>query len=262
MATIAIYNIFTQYSLLIIYFSDYYDGLIIDLKYISNIKTLHVSTTPQVAPMVGGIACDTGVTLSQLIDYLVPFGYDLSSLAGIPSTVGGATYGNAGAYGMEFGNIISKCHILDKNGAIYCMNRDECQFGYRSSIFKKNSDHDKIIIGVELDLEKIPKDNSSNIRDKINQILNIRSLRYPSQMTLGCVFCNFPDKKIYVSKILDDLNLKGHHYKDLMLSDSHANVILNKSNSNSNDLNEFIKIISDRIEKSHGFVPRIEIEQI
>lgn len=234
-----------------IYFSEYYDGMIIKNKY----KNIFYNKSDDY------FIVSSGISLIEFILYVTEYGYDLSNLAGIPGTIGGAIYGNAGAYDMEICNIIESCKILTNENTIINILNKNIDFEYRFSKFKK--DNNDIIIS---SIIKIKKSNLSiiNIKIKISEIIFKRNIRIPMQNTLGSVFKNVikDNNKIYIWKLIDELNLRGITKNNITINYDHPNIFINNNNASPNDLNNLILEISDLIFKKYNIKIEKEIEYI
>ena len=233
-----------------IYFSDYYDGMVIK-NYYKNISFNRKKNFFNVS---------AGIYLMDFILYASKFGFDLSKLAGIPGTIGGAIYGNAGAYGKEFGEYVLECDILINNKIIKLKN-EEMNFGYRQSFFKENKNY--IIISSKI---KINKSNYSKtlINKNIFDIIKIRNNKWPTSKTLGSIFKNpiIDNNKILVWKLIDQLNIRGKIINNIKILDEHPNIFLNINNTNYKDLNNLINFIKNSIFINNNIKIETEIEFI
>lgn len=171
---------------------------------------------------------------------------------GIPATIGGAIYQNAGAYGEQMDNVIKSVMVLDNQGNIRVLNKDDLKLGYRDSIFKH-----KNFICLEAVLE-LKKDSYENIKQRMNtNLLNRKEkqpLEYPSA---GSVFCNPPGYS--AGKLIDDAGLKGFKIGDAMVSLKHANFIVNLGHATGEDVLELIEIIQEKVKDETGIF--LEVEQ-
>ena len=233
-----------------IYFSDYYDGMIIknyykNISFNSSLNYFNVSS---------------GIYLINFILYASQYCFDLSKLAGIPGTIGGAIYGNAGAYGEEFGNFILECDVLINNKIIKLKNVD-MKFGYRTSFFKENKNF--IIISSKIKINK--RDYSKNVINKnIFDIIKIRNNKWPTNNTLGSVFKNpiIDNNKIIIWKLLDTLNIRGKIINNIKILEEHPNIFLNINNASYKDLNNLINFIKKTILVNNNIKIETEIEFI
>lgn len=227
----------------IIFTDDFYDGVVINLKKLNNLLVNK------------NIICvSSGYSLQKLVGITVE--KNLSGLefaAGIPGTVGGAIYMNAGAYGSAMADIIDEVTYLE-NDEIKTKKREELEFGYRESCFKNNKNI--IILSTKI---KLKPSNKKEIQDTIKEYtekrIKTQPLEYP---TAGSVFKN-PDNISAGALIEHKLNLKGHNVNDAYISTKHANFIINKGNAKSEDIIRLIKEIQREALEKEGI--NLELEQ-
>ena len=182
--------------------------------------------------------CGAGVTLAQA--YRKAFDNGLSGFedgVGIPASIGGATFMNASAYNFEMSKII-KYVVAFVDGKIRYFDNESCKFGYRDSIFQHNNG---IILRVCFVLEKKEKDD---IQKRFFEVLekrkNSQPLDFPSA---GCVFRKIKDFE--VGKCLDECGLKGTYIGGAMVSEKHANFIVNFNNATSKDVYDLINLMKN-----------------
>ena len=204
--------------------------------------------------------------------------------AGIPGTVGGAIFGNSGSFGGEIKDNILEVEVYNiKNKKIEILKKIDCNFSYRSSIFKE-SKNKYIILSAKFLLEKI--DNNIEIKNIYNQNLEKKKNTQPiGEYSAGCVFKNiiydekneklmnfmknykediiFKEKKqIPTAFIIDKLGLKGLEENNAEISNVHANFIVNKSNAEYRDVKALIEIIKEKIKIQFNINLEEEIEEI
>ena len=179
---------------------------------------------------------------------------------GIPATLGGAIWMNAGTSLGEIGRLIKSVKILRKNGEIVTYSITKNDFSYRKNNFLNEGD---IIVSAVIYHEGVDK----NIPKVIIDYLKKRSSTQPlTKRTCGCTFKNtaiYPDgetKSCIAGKIIDIIGLKGTNYKDLVVSLVHGNFIENHGEATQDDFLNFIENINSRIEKSYGY--KLEMEAI
>ena len=176
----------------------------------------------------------------------------LEFASGIPGTIGGAIYQNAGAYGNQMDKFIKSVTVLDNQGNIKKLNKEELQLGYRDSILK----HENLIC-LEVMLE-LKLDSYENIKQKMHDnLLNRKEkqpLEYPSA---GSVFRNPPGYS--AGKLIEDAGLKGFKVGDAMVSLKHANFIVNVGHASGEDVLQLIKIIQEKVRDETGIL--LEVEQ-
>ena len=171
-------------------------------------------------------------------------------LSGIPGTIGGAVFMNAGAYGKEMKDMVVSTKCMDKDGKIFELSNEEQKFEYRSSIFNQK---EYIILETKLKLEK---GNKENIEQKMKEYLNKRKekqpLEYPSA---GSTFKR--KEGIVTAKLIDECGLKGYKIGGAMVSEKHAGFIVNTGDATAKDVMDLIKYIKDKIYERYG----VEIEE-
>ena len=171
-------------------------------------------------------------------------------LSGIPGTIGGAIFMNAGAYGKEIKDINISTKCMDYDGNIFILQNKEQEFEYRSSIFKNGK---YIILETKLKLEDGKKEE---IKNKINEFLSSRKekqpLEYPSA---GSTFKR--QEGVITAKLIDECGLKGVKIGGAMVSTKHAGFIVNYSNATAKDVLNLIKYVKEKIYEKYG----IKIEE-
>lgn len=194
------------------------------------------------------VTAECGVLLNDLSRFCmkaalagIEFGY------GIPGTVGGAVYMNAGAYEHSVSEIITECSYYSISaGEVFTMKNSELDFSYRHSIF--TNDSDKIILeatfllnGGDADVIKAQMDEyMSRRRSK-------QPLEYPSA---GSVFKRCEGH--FTGKLIEDLGLKGFSVGGAMVSTRHAGFIINYQNATACDVKELIDIIVLKVKEKYG----------
>jgi UDP-N-acetylglucosamine 1-carboxyvinyltransferase len=237
-----------------IYFGDYYNGIIIKNKQ-TCIKHNIINDD------LIEIDVESGVLLMDFVEYCAGINLDISKLAGIPSTIGGAIYGNAGAYGLEISDIIHSCVVLSKH-TIITLTAEQLELGYRYSRFK-SKDNDDIILSAKF---RINKSSSANreIWSSINNILTIRRSKFRYDNTLGSIFKNviIDDKKYYIWELLDKLELRGKIINNIRLSEINPNIFENVNNATPNDMKTLINYIILLVKDTYNIHMEPEIEYI
>lgn len=179
-------------------------------------------------------------------------GFDYSFLAGIPGLIGGAIFNNSGAFEKNIGDFILYVDFLNKAGKITRFYNDNLLFSYRYSIFK---DIEGIIIGAAF--KKIP---GTNIKEKINQNLEIRRKKLPNNLSLGSVFKN--NQLVKAWRVISELNLRGYQLNDAAFSNKHANIIINLGDAKFKDAYRLIRIAKEKAMDKFGIKLEEEISII
>ncbi len=224
---------------------DYYDGVVIKLKYFNNYNIFDEY-----------IEVDSGVMINKLSMELSKLGYKgFEWASGIPGTIGGCIYNNAGCYGSEISdNLIDVTVFCDNK--IYRLRKDELSFSYRNSTFKMNNKF--VILKAKFKFEKgDPEELLDLIKVRTNKRIESQPLEYPS---CGSVFRN-PDGFI-AGKLIDEANLKGKCVGGAMVSNKHANFIINNGNATPEDIIKLINEIKNTIKKNYNIDLVLEQEII
>ena len=202
------------------------------------------------------IKAESGVLLSKISNFAYENGLTGFEFAcGIPGTIGGAIRMNAGAHGKPISDVIASTTYFDKeNGTIHTISNKDNEFGYRESIFSKNSNY--IIISAELKLEYGNKDD---IKKMIDENLAFRKETQPINLpSAGCVFKR--GKDFISSKLIDECGLKGLNVNDAYVSEKHAGFIVNKGNAKAKDVLELIEIVKQKVYEKYSTEIELEIE--
>ena len=174
-------------------------------------------------------------------------------IAGIPGTIGGAVRMNAGANGREMKDIIKTVKCLDYQGNEKIFTNEEMEFGYRTSILKKEK---YIVTEVEIELEK---GNQEEIKEKMDMYKekrkNSQPLEYPSA---GSTFKRGID--FITAKLIDEAGLKGTHVGDAEVSTKHGGFIINKGNAKAKDILELVEIVKKEVYKKYQKQIELEVE--
>lgn len=222
-----------------------YDGVTILLSKLNEIK-INENT----------VNAFCGVSLTYFVNELVKNNLGgLESLSGIPGTLGGAIVNNAGCYGQTIGDKLNSVTYLE-NGEIKTINKEECNFSYRDSIFKKNKNF--IILSAKFILDYKNKEEMLNIiKENMIKRNTSQPLNYPNA---GSVFRN--PIGYSAGKLIEDAGLKNYHINGAYVSDKHANFIINKDNASSEDIIELIEYIQKEISEKYNIKLKLEQEII
>jgi len=246
-----------------IFFDSQYHGTIIKNNYQKIIRTKYfpIHYTESFKTEDDIFLVSSGTLLMDFVNYCQELGYDISKLSGIPGTIGGAIYNNAGAYGLEISDILIGATMIKNGSACYYSNKD-FGFQYRNTNLKKKYSNDVIITT----FFKLPKKQNKNIiKENIHKIIEIRKNKLPySEKNIGSVFKNiFLDSvKIPTGLLLEKIGVKELKYKKLAIYCKHSNVIINKGESTTSDLEYFINMIKEMFFQEYGIELQTEIEKI
>ena len=173
---------------------------------------------------------------------------------GIPGTVGGAVYMNAGAYKTDMGYIVNKIKVITPDLEIKTMTNKELDFHYRTSFLQKNKDY----ICLEATITLI-KGNQEEIIELINERkkrrIETQPLEYPSA---GSVFRN-PEGD-FAGRLIEEIGYKGKCIGGAMVSEKHANFIVNTGNATGEDVKKLINEIKDKVKEKYNIELKVEQE--
>ena len=204
----------------------------------------------------GVTICQSGLLVNEMMAECIKKGISgLEFMAGIPSTMGGAIVGNAGGAKKLIGDYVKSIKVVDKNLQAKELTQEQCQFGYRQSIFQKG---EYVILSVTFSLES---GNTKKILQSIQNIIHKKNetqpLEYPSA---GCAFKN-PDG-MSAGQIIDELGLKGKIMGGAKVSEKHANYIINTGNAKAEDVVMLISYIKQQARDKKGIQLQEEIKYI
>ncbi len=171
---------------------------------------------------------------------------------GIPGSIGGAVYMNAGAYGGEMKDIIKNVQSLDKSLNLVERPLEDLGLGYRESVYKSNGE---IITGVTLKLKK------GNIHDISKQMELLMGKRQTSQpLDFGSAGSTFKRPVgYYAAALIDECGLKGLSVGDAQVSEKHAGFVINKGKATCNDVLKLIEEIKDTVYTKKGVKLETEV---
>ncbi|MBU1131823.1 UDP-N-acetylmuramate dehydrogenase [Patescibacteria group bacterium] len=199
----------------------------------------------------------------------------LEFAANIPGTIGGAVRGNAGAYGRSVGDFVHEVEVLEVSPSainLKKLSREDCDFSYRESIFKKNNNW--VVSEVILKLE--PAGGESQALAEIQKEAESRNARQPLKFpSAGSTFKNviytadlekYKDwavkGKIPAAKFIEEAGLKGMKIGGAMVSDVHANFIVNSDNASADDIVQLISLVKTKVRDEFNVQLQEEIQYL
>ncbi len=220
------------------------------------------------------VRVEAGAMLQDLIDQTIDAGLrGLETMTGIPGWVGGAIYGNAGAYGHSIQECVESVRFFDGSETRE-LSRDQVNFAYRTSIFKSRKDW--VVLDAVLKLQ--PAD-SDELRATAGGILKIRNEKYPPTMKCaGSIFKNLllselptgvtvPEKVVREGKVpsayfLEAAGAKGLAIGGLRVADYHANLIYNEGGGTARDLWHLIETLKAGVLEKFGIQLEEEVQAV
>lgn len=178
----------------------------------------------------------------------------LEFATGIPGTVGGAVFMNAGAYKSDMGYVVESVKVLTPNFEIKKLTNKELDFHYRTSFLQKNPGYICLEATIVLTYGN-PDEIMELINERKSRRLDTQPLEYPSA---GSVFRN-PEGN-FAGKLIEDIGYKGKMIGDAKVSEKHANFIINNGNAKGEDVKELIMTIKKDIKKQYNIDLKVEQE--
>jgi len=202
----------------------------------------------------GIIKAGAGITLTKLAN--VAMNASLSGLefaSGIPGTLGGALFMNAGAYGGEMCQVVTSVKVLDKaDGSIKTFTNGEMDFGYRHSALKENG-----CIALSCEIKLSPSDAGA-IREKMLELNKRRKekqpLEYPSA---GSTFKR--PEGYFAGKLIEDAGLGGYTVGGAMVSEKHKGFVINKGGASAKDVRTLIEYVIKTVKETSGVTLEPEV---
>lgn len=207
---------------------DGYNGVIIKIK--SEFSNIQVEGECLIA--------HSGAKLSEV--YTVAYENSLTGFefaSGIPGTIGGAIFMNAGAYGGEMKDIVESVEVLDfDNYEVKELKNEELDFSYRKSIIQRKN---YIVLTIKL---KLKKGNKEEIKAVYEDLREKRNSKQP--LNFGSAGSTFKRPEgHFASKLIEDAGLKGYHINDAWVSEKHSGFIVNKGNASYKEVMELIEYV-------------------
>lgn len=202
------------------------------------------------------IIAEPGVLIKDLCDTALENSLTgIEFACGIPGTVGGAIYMNAGAYGGEIKDVLDWCTVIDASDMKqYKLSNREMDFGYRTSIVQK-----KNLIVLEACFA-LRKGENETIRYKMDELNRRRMEKQPLDFpSAGSVFKR--PQGYYAGKLIEDAGLKGARIGDAQISEKHTGFIINRGNASAYDVQRLIELIQKTVKEKFGvdMYPEIKI---
>lgn len=200
------------------------------------------------------IECEAGASLKSVC--LKARDNSLTGLEfayGIPGTVGGAVYMNAGAYGGEMGDCVSSCCYIDSEMNIKEIKRVDLDFSYRHSFFSNSGN---VILSVNLELKQ---GEPYKIETKMNELMEKRRTKQPLEFPSAGSTFKRPNGD-YASRLIENCGLKGVSCGGAEISAKHSGFVINKGGATFDDVINLINIIKEKVNAQTGIMLECEVE--
>lgn len=198
------------------------------------------------------IRCDAGALLASACVHAQQAGLSgMENLFGIPGTVGGALFMNAGAYGSEMKDIVISAEYLDEDGKIRTIGMENMDLSYRHSVF---SDRSCAILSVTMQLENGDPDK---IKSAMNECMAKRSSKQPLEYPSAGSTFKRPEGS-YASLLIDQCGLKGMQCGGAMVSEKHSGFVINKGYATCADVLELCTKVQQIVKEKTGYMLELE----
>lgn len=204
------------------------------------------------------VRAGAGFSLSRLVRLACEKGLvGLESLVGIPGTVGGAVYMNAGGFAnpiyKNMGDLVASLRVMDYSGRVMSLKKKDLEFGYRRSSLGSY-----IIIEAVLKLEKGDRET---MLSSCSRFLKMKSQKQALDVpSAGCVFKNPAGSQFTCGQMIDMLGLKGMKIGGAEISAKHANFIVNRRHATCKDVLSLIDFVKNKVKENYGIPLDLEIK--
>ncbi len=192
------------------------------------------------------IRVSAGVTMSRAAVYAASAGLSgLEFAHGIPGTVGGGVYMNAGAYGGEIADVCQSVDVMDMYGNIRTYSKEDMEFSYRHSCIAEQS---LIVLSAVFSLQK---KSETEIREKMQELLQRRKISQPLDLPSAGSAFKRPESG-YAAALIDQAGLKGFRIGGAAVSEKHAGFIVNLGGATAEDVKAVLASVSDIVLEKKG----------
>jgi UDP-N-acetylmuramate dehydrogenase len=200
--------------------------------------------------------CEAGVIFSNLANRCISKGLSgLEWAATVPGTVGGAVYGNAGAFGSDMSNNLISADVLTKNGRKQ-LSVERMEYGYRTSILKRD-EIKAIVLSATLRLKNSSKEEVSA---KINEFSERRKAAQPPGASMGSMFKNPAGD--HAGRLIEAAGLKGTRIGNAEISTKHGNFFINHGEAKAEDILALIHLVQKTVREKYGVELELEVELV
>ena len=202
------------------------------------------------------VTVESGVVFSNLANRCASKGFaGLEWAATVPGTIGGAVYGNAGAFGGDMAGNLLNAELLTENGREE-FTVEQMGYGYRTSILKRGG-LKAIVLSAQLALKNSTKEE---VTVKIQQFSAHRKATQPPGASMGSMFKNPAGD--YAGRLIESAGLKGTRIGNAEISPLHGNFFINHANTKAEDIRALIQLVQKTVKEKQGVDLELEIEVI
>ena len=223
-----------------------YDGVIIQIyKQMSRVEVKGCEIYAQAGALLSMVA-------KRALDTELA-GFEFA--AGIPGTLGGACVMNAGAYGGEMKDVLKSVTVLDKDGNVKKLAKDELELGYRTSVIAKKG---YIVLDAVIELKEGKAEEIKALMDDLKERrITKQPLEYPSA---GSTFKR--PEGYFAGKLIQDADLRGFQVGGAQVSEKHCGFVINKDGATASDVMELMRQVSDKVYDKFGVRLEPEVKRL
>ena len=201
------------------------------------------------------ILAEAGGPLGKLVEFSSEKGLaGMEFAAGIPGTVGGAIFMNAGAFKEEMKGVLHAVRLMDPEGNIAEKGKNQLRFSYRSLEVEKGA----VILGAQF---RLRRENGQKVKAKVEENIRWRRAKQPWDLpSAGSVFKNPVQGP--AGRFVEEAGLKGSRIGDAQVSEQHANFIVNRGKARARDILALVEIIREKVFKEKGVWLETEIQVV
>ena len=205
----------------------------------------------------GIVSVGAGVRNVKVSSFAAKNGYSgLEFAYGIPGTIGGAVFMNAGAYGGSMDQVVLRTQYLDDKGDLCVLAANDHNFGYRRSFFMDHPEY--LIVGCELQLSK---GDPKTIIETINDLQQRRKDKQPLEFASAGSTFKRPEG-YFAGKLIEDAGLKGYRVGDAQVSEKHAGFVINRGNATGAEVRQVIADVRAKVKEQFGVELECEIRSL
>ena len=202
------------------------------------------------------VFAEPGVSLAKLSKLAAAEGLSgLEFACGIPGSLGGAVFMNAGAYGSEMKDVLLSVASIDRSGYMHDRKKDDCALGYRKSIFMENGE---TILGVKLLLKPGLR---SEIEETMREYNRKRNSNQPVHLPSAGSFFKRPEGH-FAGRLIEDAGLKGLQIGGAQVSPQHAGFLVNLGNATASDVIDLMRVVQETVFDRFGVMLEPEVRII
>lgn len=200
------------------------------------------------------VRAQAGATLAQIAAAALTHGLaGFEFAAGIPGSLGGAVFMNAGAYGGAMADVVTRSGYARRDGTEHAVTGAEHEFGYRESVYKRRPD--RLILSADLTLRA---GDPEAIRARMDDLAARRRAKQPLEYASAGSTFKRPEG-YFAGKLIEDSGLKGFRIGDAQVSEKHAGFLVNRGHATAGDMRRLIEAVQARVLSAYGVELQCEV---